>query len=464
MPVAPQILEAFDDVSPQSGAVHYGAYTNDTAPLIRVSLGDQAAAGQGLALSENGAVIAQLAALSAAEVAQGYADVAVNGLPQGWNLLTATLLAGDGSAVATSMAFALGVATTTPATPSITGAEDDVGAATGALADGARTDDATPSLHVFEAGLPPTPTGSPGHAPYGGPALFGGRIEVYDGDQAVGEANLGYDGTVTLTTGDLAPGDHVLTAVAVDRAGNASAPSAAFHLTVAADGGVPSPEPEPNPGPVATHPTDGDDQLQAGPGFLEVHAGLGNDTIVGADADELLRGDAGADSISGGSRFNSINGNTGDDSIVGRSTVGDWLLGGQGDDRIDASASSGHNLVNGNLGDDRVLGGGGGDILRGGQGDDEVTGGAAADWLSGDLGHNTLAGGGGADTFHAGHGVDRVLDFSLAEGDRVLLDPGVVYTASQAGSDTVLDLAGGGQMILVGVSSASLTGGWIVQA
>ena len=64
----------------------------------------------------------------------------------------------------------------------------------------------------------------------------------------------------------------------------------------------------------------------------------------------------------------------------------------------------------------------------------------------------------GADTFHGSQdaGIDRVLDFNLAEGDRVQLDPGTTYTVSQVGADTVIDMGGGDQMILVGVQLASL--------
>jgi hypothetical protein len=65
--------------------------------------------------------------------------------------------------------------------------------------------------------------------------------------------------------------------------------------------------------------------------------------------------------------------------------------------------------------------------------------------------------------FHSSQdaGVDRVLDFNLAEGDRVQLDPGTTYTLMQVGADAVLDMGGGNQMILVGVQSATLTSGWV---
>ena len=38
------------------------------------------------------------------------------------------------------------------------------------------------------------------------------------------------------------------------------------------------------------------------------------------------------------------------------------------------------------------------------------------------------------------------------------------HTASQVGADTVISMTGGAQMILVGVSMASLTGNWIFGA
>ena len=58
-------------------------------------------------------------------------------------------------------------------------------------------------------------------------------------------------------------------------------------------------------------------------------------------------------------------------------------------------------------------------------------------------------------------GIDKVLDFNYAQGDRVQLDPGTTYTASQVGADTVVDMGDGNQMILVGVTLASLPSDWI---
>ncbi|MBS0333356.1 MAG: hypothetical protein JSS35_11355, partial [Proteobacteria bacterium] len=79
---------------------------------------------------------------------------------------------------------------------------------------------------------------------------------------------------------------------------------------------------------------------------------------------------------------------------------------------------------------------------------------------------DTETGGAGADNFHTSQdaGVDRVLDVHQSEGDRVQLDPGTHYTVSQVGADTVIDMGGGNQMILVGVQVSSLKDGWIFGA
>ncbi|MET0271418.1 MAG: calcium-binding protein, partial [Phenylobacterium sp.] len=61
-------------------------------------------------------------------------------------------------------------------------------------------------------------------------------------------------------------------------------------------------------------------------------------------------------------------------------------------------------------------------------------------------------------------GLDRITDFSRAEGDRIQLDPGVTYSTAQVGADTVVTLGGGGQVVLAGVQLSTLTDGWIFGA
>lgn len=215
---------------------------------------------------------------------------------------------------------------------------------------------------------------------------------------------------------------------------------------------------------------DGDDALWGDAGGDTMAGGAGSDTAFGGEGDDriedasgvnYLRGGQGADVVAGGSDFDDAHGNEGDDTVSG-GQGDDWVVGGKDQDRL--TGDDGDDIVYGNLGQDTCEGGVGSDILRGGQDNDVVLGGAGDDWLAGDRGADTLTGGTGADTFHffAEAGIDRVLDFSIAEGDRVLLAPGTDYSVSQIGADTVVELGGGAQMILVGVQLATLPNGWIL--
>jgi serralysin len=183
----------------------------------------------------------------------------------------------------------------------------------------------------------------------------------------------------------------------------------------------------------------------------------GDDSLGGLAGDDYLRGGDGNDAVQGGLGFDDINGNAGADTASG-GQGNDWVVGGRDNDRL--TGDDGDDIVYGNLGDDVCDGGIGADTVRGGQGDDSLVGGAGNDWLAGDRGADTISGGSGADIFHtfAGAGLDRVVDFSLAGGDRVLLMAGQSYTLSQSGSDTIVDLGAGDQLVLAGVSMSSLSG------
>ena len=214
---------------------------------------------------------------------------------------------------------------------------------------------------------------------------------------------------------------------------------------------------------------DGNDTLNGAEGADTIFGGLGNDLIYslsapGSGATETasnyLRGDEGNDTILGAQGFDDINGNMGDDVLHG-DLGDDYVVGGKDNDS--ETGDAGVDIVWGNLGNDTVDGGDGNDQVRGGQGDDSVVGGAGDDFVSGDRGNDTISGGAGADLFHGSQdaGIDRVLDFSLSDGDRVFLDPGTTYTLSQVGADTLIDMGAGNQMILVGVQLSTLTPGWI---
>jgi len=203
---------------------------------------------------------------------------------------------------------------------------------------------------------------------------------------------------------------------------------------------------------------EGADRLYGDLGGDSVDGGAGDDAISGGDGTNYLRGGDGADSIVGGAGFDDINGNMGDDTCVSGGGD-DWVVGGKDNDSL--AGSAGQNLVYGNIGADTCDGGAGNDIVRGGQDNDVLLGAAGDDFVSGDRGDDTVTGGSGADLFHSfvGAGIDRVLDFSATQGDRVMLDAGAVFTVRQSGADTVIDLGGADQVILVGVSMSTLTSG-----
>jgi Ca2+-binding RTX toxin-like protein len=211
------------------------------------------------------------------------------------------------------------------------------------------------------------------------------------------------------------------------------------------------------------HGSAGADSITGHTGADLIDGGAGDDVIAGGVGLNYLRGGDGADQVTGGASFDDINGNQGNDTASG-GAGDDGVVGGKDDDRL--SGDAGSDIVYGNLGSDTCDGGDGSDLIRGGQGNDVLTGGAGNDWLSGDKGDDTLTGGAGADVFHSfgEAGLDRVTDFNAAEGDRVMLDPGTTYTVSQVGADTVIAMAGGGQMVLVGVQLSGLPTGWLFGA
>jgi len=197
--------------------------------------------------------------------------------------------------------------------------------------------------------------------------------------------------------------------------------------------------------------------LAGGDGADSIAAGAGADTVTGGAggaAGNYLRGDDGDDVLTGGADFDDINGNMGNDT-VSTGAGADFCVGGKDNDLL--FGDDGADFTYGNLGNDTCFGGAGDDIVRGGQGNDTLSGGAGADFVSGDRGDDTMVGGTGADSFHSSNeaGIDRVLDFNLAEGDRVQLDPGTTFSVSQVGADTIITVTGG-QVILVGVSMSSL--------
>ena len=205
----------------------------------------------------------------------------------------------------------------------------------------------------------------------------------------------------------------------------------------------------------------GPDTLLGGGGADTLYGRAGNDSLADTSGSNYIRGEEGDDLVSGGSGFDDINGNMGADTLRGNDGE-DWVVGGKDNDLVFGDAA--FDIVYGNMGNDTVDGGAGNDWVRGGQGDDSVMSGSGDDWLWGDRGNDTISGGAGADLFYSfsGAGIDRITDFSYAEGDRLKLEGSPSRTITQVGADVVVDMGNGDQVILVGVSLASLGSGWIV--
>ncbi|HYE44700.1 MAG TPA: calcium-binding protein, partial [Caulobacter sp.] len=127
--------------------------------------------------------------------------------------------------------------------------------------------------------------------------------------------------------------------------------------------------------------------------------------------------------ISGSAGPDTLNGGAGPDLILGLQGD-DMLKGYAGDDHLRGDA--GKDKLYGLDGADRLYGGDDADQLVGGNGDDRMFGDAGDDSLSGGLGRDEMTGGAGKDSFSYNAttesvvgGVDRILDFNAAEGDRL---------------------------------------------
>ena len=180
------------------------------------------------------------------------------------------------------------------------------------------------------------------------------------------------------------------------------------------------------------------------------------------------------DAVSGLPMTVHIDGGNGNDTIFGSGGAGDTILGGDGDDFIDAregadviTAGDGNDLVyaregadsvyggNGNDqlfglgGDDLVEGGDGADSLYGGEGNDVVNGGDHADVIQGDDGDDTLNGESGADSIQGDAGNDSIRGGGASDhiegndGDDILNGQGSSdYIEGGAGNDSLIGGAG----------------------
>ncbi|PIF78338.1 hypothetical protein CLU95_5523 [Variovorax sp. 54] len=208
-PPKPTIVMVMDDVGSVQGELYSGGVTDDTKPVVT----GKAEANSTVIVYDNGVEVTRVQANASGDWT--YTPAAA--LVDGGHSFSAVAVNKAGTASVPSASFGFTVDTVAPAAPAITDAYDDVGNSQGSIGNGAVTDDKRPVLNG---------TGEPG-----------ATIALKDGSAVIGTTTVGSDGKWSfLPNGDLALGNHSLTATQTDRAGNQSLSSNPFELGIGSVG------------------------------------------------------------------------------------------------------------------------------------------------------------------------------------------------------------------------------------
>ena len=277
----------------------------------------------------------------------------------------------------------------------------------------------------------------------------------------------------------------------------------------------------------------GTDSITGGTGADDLRGGDDNDTLSGGDGEDTLFGDAGDDLINGGSNDDTLNGSAGSDTLngddgadvlngnggsgdiltggLGNDTLdggdgedsvdeerdsdfvltdtsltidgsetdtlsnieGGILIGGAGNNSIDASAFTGTSNLAGAGGDDVISGSAQNSSLDGGSGNDSITGGAGNDNIAGSTGNDTLAGSAGNDTLSGGSdddlingglGADRIIggdgdDRLIGESNADITSAVTTLAALNTDNSDSIDGGLGNDTIVGGVGADAVNGG-----
>jgi len=388
---APQVVAIYDDVDPgvgyQATGAPQGLFTNDATPTIQVSLiGSGAAAGQKiqLTLAFGATLVGTPYVLTAEDIAAGFALITPGPMADGQYPLVANLLGADGQILQTGFPMPVNVVTQTPAAPSIVALYDDSAGGPWKTVAGT-TGDSTPIVRVFVPGVSEQQSpSSPGHPPFGDPSpLHGGRVDLYIDGVLAASATIGTYGYVDFPAPPLNDGDHAVSVVVVDKAGNASAPSGAIEFTVGF------------------------------PGQILIGTDVGED-LVGGEGDDHIEGRGGNDAIAGGAGVDILIGGLGDD----------WYYVKDQDDLIIEAPGAGWDnvwaetdfILPDNV-ENLYLAGGGAFNGTGNDLGNQIIGNYADNIITGLGGDDALRGGDGLDTFvfGPGDGHDLIADFVSGE-------------------------------------------------
>lgn len=203
LPATPGIPVVTDDQAPVLGNISNGGSTNDTTPTISGT----GSVGDTITIRDNGSDIGTTTVR--ADGSWSFTpQTPISGANHSISVIESDA-AGNKSLPSGSVAFTLD--TTASAAPTIVSADDNVGPVQASLSTGGVTDDSTPTLH--------------------GTGVNGDTITLYSGGTVIGSATVS-GGTWVIATTPLTDGVKHITATATDAAGNISAPSADFTLTV----------------------------------------------------------------------------------------------------------------------------------------------------------------------------------------------------------------------------------------
>ncbi|WP_245609635.1 Ig-like domain-containing protein, partial [Trabulsiella guamensis] len=254
----PAITSVVDSNEPHVGALQKGDATNDNTPTLIGS----AAPGDIVTIRDGSTVLGSVTADSNGK----WTFTPGTALADGNHnfVVTATDAAGNHS---DSGNFPISIDTAAPDAGNVA-ANDDVGDVTGTVKDGETTDDQSPT--------------------FGGNAEPGSVVEIIDNGKVIGSTVVGDDGKWEYTPEEpLGKGDHEITTVVTDPAGNSSEPSPGISFSV---------DPDPNQvtigavkddqGPITGNLTDGNVTDDARPELTG--SGKPGSVVTIKDGDEVL--------------------------------------------------------------------------------------------------------------------------------------------------------------------------------
>ena len=204
-PVAPTFGSVIDNVAPVTGPVADNGTTNDTT----LTIDGTAELGSTVTVYDTDGTTV----VGTGVATGGAGPITTSALSEGAHTLTLRATDAAGNQSAASTAFHVTIDTLAPVAPVIDSVTDNVEPVTGAVADNGSSNDTTLTV--------------------AGTAEAGSTVTLYDTDgTTVLGTGVATGGAFSITTSVLGEGAHTLTARASDAAGNQSAASAAFQVTI----------------------------------------------------------------------------------------------------------------------------------------------------------------------------------------------------------------------------------------